>query len=465
MTSTNFFLDIYLIKTFWYYESMEPQHSESAYPATTREQEIGELFTFIKAGKSAQLIAMPGVGRANTLGFLAYNRAIRIHHTSEKDQVLYHFVVCNFSEMKNRPLFDVIKFIFLELTSSLHERRREEEFLLIDKIFKDALSYQDELVLFQALKDAVELLTLEKGLFVVFCFDQFESYIPWLTSGLFTNLRSLRSRAKYKFSVIFSTTRPLEDLLGQELLADFYEYIADNHVYLSLTDTVGQTFRIHYLEKLTGKKISQSTINSILAFTGGHGKLTRLSLEAIFAKEEKVSETLLLSLKTIQGTLGEIWNFLTPDEQQDILHICHDGSCPHPNPFLQKIFLLQQDKITIPLFQTFAKTIGTTTAKEPLVFDSLTNTIQQGGRIVSDQLTHSEFRLLRLLLEHQDTVVDRETIVQTIWSDTKTQAGVSEQAVDQLIFRLRKKIEEDPSSPTHIQTVKGRGLKFSQQFP
>lgn len=441
---------------------MEPQHAESLYPAKTREREIRELFHAIKAGKSAQLIAMPGVGRANVLGFLAYNRAIRIHHTSEKEQTQYHFVMTNFSEMKNRPTFDVMKFLFLELTSSLHERRREKEFLLVDKLFKNALSYNDELVLFQALKDAVELLTLEKGLTIIFLFERFETYIPQVTANFFNNLRSLRNRAKYKFSVVFSLTRPLEDILEPELFADFYEFVADNHVYLSLKDNVGLQFRISYLEKLTGKKIPQKTIDQILSLTAGHGKLTRLAMEFYLAKEKQdITEKLLLGLKTIQGALREIWEFLTPDERQDIVTLCKGESCPVPSAFLKEIQLITNEKITIPLFKTYAQ--DKKTQEKPLFsFDSMTNTIKRAESVISDQLTSSEFRLLRLLLEKQNAVVDREDIVKTIWSDSKTQAGVSEQAIDQLIFRLRKKLEDDPTRPVHIQTVKGRGVKFVQ---
>lgn len=441
---------------------MEPQHAESLYPATTREKELGELFELIKSGKSAQLIALPGVGRANTLGFLAYNRNIRIHHVGEKEQTSYHFVLCNFSEIKNRSIFDVMKFLFLELASSLHERRNEEEFLLIDRMFKAALSYNDELVLFQALKDAVELLTLSKGLTITFLFERFETYIPQVTEQFFNNLRSIRNRAKYKFSVIFSVTRPLEDAIESELLADFYEYIADNHVYLSLKDGAGLRFRIKHLEKLTGKQLPQSTIDKLLRATGGHAKLTRLGMEALFAKEAEPTDAFFLSLKTIQNTLREIWHFLTPDEQQDVLHICKDGYCPDPNHFLQEIHLLEKDTITIPLFQTFVTNLSQKIEQEPYFFDGPTDTIQQGGRIVSDQLTRSEFRLFRLLLEHRNEVVDREALVQTVWSDSKTQEGVSEQAIDQLIFRLRKKIENDPTHPIHIQTIKGRGVKFVQ---
>lgn len=461
-----FCLDIYLIKSFWYDRHMEPQHLESLYPEKTREREITEIFAFIKNGKSSQLIAFPGVGRANVLGFLAYNRDIRIHHTGEKEQMQYHFVLCNFSEMKNRSLFDVMKFLFLELSSSLHERRREEEFLIVDKLFKDALSYQDELVLFQQLKAAIDFLTLEKQLTVTFLFERFETYISQATEEFFNNLRSIRNRAKYKFSVVFSTTRPLEDVLEPELLADFYEFVADNHVYLSLRDTVGLQFRIQYLEKLTGKTLSENTIKSVLALTAGHGKLTRLCFESFLSKdigEKNVTEDLFLKQKTIIGALTEIWQFLTPDEQQDMTTLCNNKTCPIPNEFLKKIELIHSEKITIPLFATFIKTQSAKIAEKAVfVFDETTNSIKRSGVVISDMLTLSEFRLFKLLLLQEGTVVDRETVVRAVWTDSKTQAGVSEQALDQLVFRLRKKIEEDPNAPIHVQTVKGRGLRFTQ---
>lgn len=439
---------------------------ESLYPATTREREIGELFSFIKAGKSCQLIAMPGVGRGSTLGFLAYNRNVRIHHTGEKEQMQYHFVLCNFSEMRNRPLLDVMKFLFLELASSLHERRREEEFLVVDKLFKDALSYKDELVLFQQLKTAIDFLTLEKNLTVTFLIERFETYISRVTEEFFNNLRSMQNRAKYKFSVVFSTTRPLEDVLEPELLADFYEYVADNHVYLSLTDTVGTEFRIAYLEKLTGETLPKNVVETILSLTAGHGKLTRLSLETSLSKNQEgktMTKELLLAQKTVLGALREIWQFLTPDEQQDILHICKDGVCPDPNRFLQKIYLIRDGKITIPLFVDYiAMQSKNQSGKEMFVLDETTNTIRFSGTVISDMLTLSEFRLFKLLLVSAGTVIDRETIIAHVWSDSKTQEGVSEQAVDQLIFRLRKKIEDDPNNPKHIETIKGRGVKFVQ---
>lgn len=445
----------------------EVQHLESLYPAETREKEMGEIFNSIKQGKSLQLMSLPGAGKATILGFLAYNRNIRIHHLGEGQQLLYHFVLINFSEIKNRPLFDVMKFLFLELASSLHERRREEEFLIVDKLFKDALSYQDEMVLFQGLKDAIDYVTLEKGIALTFLFDRFETFIPQATEAFFTNLRSIRSRAKYKFSIIFSTNRPLEDVLEPNLISDFYEFISGNYVFLTLPDLVGLEFRVSYLEKLTNKKIPQDVIDKIVHFTAGHGKLTKLALEATVSSQQNPEndnlETFLLSQKAIQGSLLEIWHFLTPDEKQDIMHLATDESCPNPNVFLQQIHLLDEDAIAIPLFTTYVQNqIKLLPKKIVFIYDDATNTIQRSGAVISDILTKSEFVLLKLLLEKPDTVIDRETVIATVWSDSKTQEGVSEQAIDQLIFRLRKKIEDDPTHPTHIETVKGRGVKFIQ---
>lgn len=443
---------------------MEPEHLESTYPATTREKEIGKIFADIIQGKSLQLIALPGAGRNYVLNLLAYNRNVRIHHVGEEKQLQYHFVLVNFSEVKNRPLFDTMKFLFLELASSLHERRREEEFLVVDKLFKDALSYQDELVLFQQLKAAIDYLTLEKNLTLTFLFDRFETFVPQATHAFFTNLRSIRTRAKYKFSVVFSTLRPLEDILDPEIFADYYEFVVDNAIYLSFEDPIGLAFRVAHLEKLTQKKVSKEQLHTIVTLTARHGKLTRMALEALLAGNlPEISKETLLKIKGIQGALKELWLFLTPDEQQDMLTLCKNEICPIPNEFLKKVGLIYNEKIAIPLFAAFvADEAKHRPEKSPFIFDETTNTIRRSNVIISDMLTLSELRLFKLLLEKPDTVIDRETIIATVWSDSKTQEGVSEQAIDQLIFRLRKKIEDDPTNPTHIETVKGRGVRFTQ---
>src|ERR1035437_3975497 len=236
---------------------MDSQHFESLYPEDTRFAEIEKILGFIKEGSSCQVISVPGAGRSNFLGLLAYNRNVRIKHVSEEKQAWFHFVYLNFSEIRRRPLLDVTKFIFLNLVDSLKERKKDKEYEVANQIFKESLAFKDELVLFQGLKKTVDYLALEKELTIVFLFDRFEEYVSVVDSEFFANLRILRNRAKYRFSVVFSLNRPLEEILESSFLTDFYESVVGKIIYLPLFDKIGIDFRISYLEKITEKKIDK----------------------------------------------------------------------------------------------------------------------------------------------------------------------------------------------------------------
>jgi two-component system, OmpR family, alkaline phosphatase synthesis response regulator PhoP len=72
-------------------------------------------------------------------------------------------------------------------------------------------------------------------------------------------------------------------------------------------------------------------------------------------------------------------------------------------------------------------------------------------------LTLMEAELLRHLVRNQGRVVSRKSILEEVWGlheDTDTRA------IDNFIVRLRRYIEEDPSSPKHLQTVRGVGYRF-----
>src|SRR5258706_3262701 len=442
---------------------MNLRHFEAFYPPETREHEIEKLLQFVKEGNSGQLIGIPGSGRSNVIGLFSYNRSVREKHLGE-NQKWSHFVYVNLSEVRGKPLLEATKLMFLELVESLLEREKVEEYQKTQEIFKESLSFNDELVLSQGLKRAVDYLAIEKELTIVFLFDRFEEYIPVLTSDFFSNLRVLRNRAKYRFSAFFSLSRPLEDSLEPILLADFYEFVIGHHIYTSLFDIPGFLFRVSYLEKISGKTLSKETLEKITSLTSGHGKLTRLSSELCLSEDiqaEVLTSSLLLSKKTMQGALFEIWNFLSPVEQEGLTSTVEKKSS-FDSTFLEQISLLQDGKITIPLFKDFLQKqfVSDLESKKEITFDADTNTIKKGHETLSDKLTLSEFRLLRLLLESPDKVLEREEIIKSVWQDSKSVAGVTDQAVDQLVFRLRKKIETDLNHPQYIQTVKGRGIKL-----
>ena len=73
------------------------------------------------------------------------------------------------------------------------------------------------------------------------------------------------------------------------------------------------------------------------------------------------------------------------------------------------------------------------------------------------ELTQVEFQIMECFFSNPGTALDRTEILQHVWGE---QYYGEEKIVDVNIRRLRMKIEEEPSNPTHIITVWGLGYKW-----
>ena len=73
-------------------------------------------------------------------------------------------------------------------------------------------------------------------------------------------------------------------------------------------------------------------------------------------------------------------------------------------------------------------------------------------------LSPKEFELLRFLATHPGQVFSRQVLLDRVWG---AEAYVEERTVDVHIRWLREKVEEDPSQPRRLLTVRGIGYKFS----
>lgn len=72
-------------------------------------------------------------------------------------------------------------------------------------------------------------------------------------------------------------------------------------------------------------------------------------------------------------------------------------------------------------------------------------------------ITHLEIEVMRYLIEHQGVVVPRDDLLREVWHYT---TDPTTRAVDNLVARLRKKLEDRPHTPCHLLTVHGHGYKF-----
>jgi DNA-binding response OmpR family regulator len=81
--------------------------------------------------------------------------------------------------------------------------------------------------------------------------------------------------------------------------------------------------------------------------------------------------------------------------------------------------------------------------------------LRAGERTV--QLTLMETELLRHLIRNEGKIVARKSLLESVWGvreDTDTRA------IDNFIVRLRKYVEDVPSKPRHLLTVRGVGYRF-----
>lgn len=75
-------------------------------------------------------------------------------------------------------------------------------------------------------------------------------------------------------------------------------------------------------------------------------------------------------------------------------------------------------------------------------------------------LTAMEAQLLRYLIRNRGRVISRKQILEEVWD---LQEDTDTRAIDNFIVRLRRYIEDDPSSPVYLLTARGVGYRFESE--
>ncbi len=85
-----------------------------------------------------------------------------------------------------------------------------------------------------------------------------------------------------------------------------------------------------------------------------------------------------------------------------------------------------------------------------------------GGHELTPPLSLAQYRLLTLLLDQEGQVVSRDAIVMAVWTEEESM-GVSEQAIDALVRRLRDRIAAADPDHAYVVTVRGHGFRLENR--
>ena len=149
-----------------------------------------------------------------------------------------------------------------------------------------------------------------------------------------------------------------------------------------------------------------------------------------------------------------------------------NGTYCNGNLITEPIQLKDGDVLQVALVQTFVYLssdatmpmepgllIGEKISKGALVLDERSRRVWINDQEVLPPLSVPQFRLLKLLYDNQGKVASRQDLIATVWENEEAM-GVSDQALDALVRRLRDRLATLDPKHEYIVTVRGYGLRL-----
>ena len=160
---------------------------------------------------------------------------------------------------------------------------------------------------------------------------------------------------------------------------------------------------------------------------------------------------------------------LTPTAEGIILEDMGSKNGTHRNgeALSSPVVLQDGDAVQVSLAQEF--TFLTSDSTMPLgegvgkpgrlMMDLRSRRVWVNQQQVLPSLSAQQFKLLWMLYERQGQVINRADLVSTVWGEDQS-VGVSDQALDALIRRLRDRLSALDPKHQYIDTVSGHGIRL-----
>jgi energy-coupling factor transporter ATP-binding protein EcfA2 len=269
----------------------------------------------------------------------------------------------------------------------------------------DSSSAQDEI----AALDSLITRRLEEQASLCLLFDRFDVAADHASGAIFSNLRALRDAHKYTLTYVTATRRSLDPY------TELAELFIANTLWLGPLSEGDALWNVERYSKRKGLAWDETASKQIVQLSWGYPSLLRAVCEA-YASGAALEVQSLAGHPAVRRRVEEFWAD-HPDEEA----LRQSGLTGHP--------LL----VAGPM---------------PVMVDT-------------GQLTAKEHLLWEYLQAHPNQVCDKDDLIRGVWPEDRIyERGIRDDSLAQLVRRLREKVEPDPSSPRHIQTVAGRGYRF-----
>ena len=350
----------------------------------------------------------------------------------------------------------------------------------LDRAYQDVLQPASALAVPLGFNRAITAVADEfPGKKVIFLFDEFDDPLRLLEGRVFLNLRALRDQYADRIAYVTATGKRLDTLRDEPDVGvdEFCELFAAHTRILGPLHHADARALLARLSERRGLPLSDDCLAELVRQAGGHPGLLAASAycaarELTYAggsgQRQYSSDPLTLELDadpSVRAECAKLWNELSPSERRGLEEFTQSGASSRSDG-LQALLekgLLRERGAGLEVFSEIWRryVLWKYEARRPtskgVRMDVQTSEVWVNGRPVP-YLAPLEYRLLMVLYGRLGTVCTKQEIVEAVYG--RDYMAGDDPALQRLVRRLRERIEDDPSRPEYVLSVRGYGYRL-----
>ena len=215
-------------------------------------------------------------------------------------------------------------------------------------------------------------------------------------------------------------------------------------------EDVGRTFELAGASMVVGRRgLQQHPDIELVADV-----VSRRHLEII----QEGSKFMLKDLNSTNGTMLDDDRIL-PDRLYELKHNCKIGLGVEGDSARVILIFKESESTNIIKKGASAPPSEKSPAVDWLRVDERKKEIWVDGKLV--KLSRKEYGLIEFLYSNAGKICSRDEIISAVWPESKDPSAISDATIDQLIHRLREKVEPEPARPVRIVSRKAFGYMLA----
>ncbi len=318
---------------------------------------------------------------------------------------------------------------------------------------------------------------------IVLLLDEFDDPYVHVDARVFLNLRAVQDRHSSQLAFVTATGRPLSVLHSESRHGEFAELFSNRSWYLAPLTRSDTDLQVRRFAEAYEAEFSPDDMAFIYQWSGGHPRMAEGICQLLAAANEEDGPAqaegparwqfhgqMALRLQSdpyLNDECCKIWNECSAEEQAELAALEIAGHQPDAAvvaELLRRYVLVNVEgrpQLFARLLAAYVQRISLPPQplNASLWLDAASSAVTVNGQEV-EGLTALEYKLLLLLFQNRERLMDKYQIVTSVWGESYIDE-VDDARVEKLISRLRQKIEPDPANPQFLTTVRGRGYKLA----